>query len=67
MYGNDSEAVTDRCLLFTVPGHRIQRTCYYRFSCNGASGSIYLLHCTCSIRVLTDGKNYGRFKSTEIL
>ena len=27
----------------------------------------YMLHCTCSIRVLTDGKNYGRFKSTEIL
>ena len=61
---NDLNDIFMKC---TVPGHRIQRTCYYRFSCNGASGSIYLLHCTCSIRVLTDGKNYGRFKSTEIL
>ena len=67
MYGDDPETVPDRCILPAVSGYRSQWPGHHRFSGNGASRSIYLLHRTCRRCLFSDRTNARRNEPGEIL
>lgn len=67
MYGDDPEVITDWCVLSAESGHCFKRAGDHRFTRDGTSGCLCMLHHPCSSCIFVCSKDNGRNEPVKIL
>lgn len=67
MYGDDPEVITDWCVLSAEFGHCFKRAGDHRFTRDGTSGCLCMLHHPCSSCIFVCSKDNGRNEPVKIL